>query len=426
MADEKELKPRLGLLDATAINVGAIIGAGIFVVTGIVAGLAGSALVVSMALAAVTAIFTALSFAELTAWLPREGSVYEFGYRLVSPTAGFLGGWMWILSNVFSGAAVSLGLGNYVAALVPGLSPSLIAATACLLFTGLNYVGIQHSAELNDILVAAKLIILGFFIAYGLLYVDASNFEPFRPLDAGVLYGAFYIFFAYGGFARVAVVAEEIKDAKRIVPRAIILSLMISTVFYVLVGIVAVGLVGASSLSGSGHPLALAMGATGSPAAVLLVSFGGVISTASVLLTSILGVSRLAFAMSRRGDLPEALSRIHPRFGSPHISVVIAGMLMTGLALLVDLNNVVAIGTFAMLFYYGVSNFSAMKLPEGDRRYPPAVPVVGAVICIAFLAFVLFASPQAWVSGVAGLLIGVVYFKFIAGRRRRGAAQSTV
>jgi APA family basic amino acid/polyamine antiporter len=426
LADEKELKPRLGLLDATAINVGAIIGAGIFVVTGIVAGLAGSALVVSMALAAVTAIFTALSFAELTAWLPREGSVYEFGYRLISPMAGFLGGWMWILSNVFSGAAVSLGLGNYVAALVPGLSPSLIAATACVLFTGLNYIGIQHSAELNDILVAAKLIILGFFIAYGLLYVDASNFEPFRPLDAGVLYGAFYIFFAYGGFARVAVVAEEIRDAKRIVPRAIILSLMISTVFYVLVGIVAVGLVGASSLSGSGHPLALAMDATGSTAAVLLVSVGGVISTASVLLTSILGVSRLAFAMSRRGDLPGALSRIHPRFGSPHISVVIAGTLMTGLALLVDLTNVVAIGTFAMLFYYGVSNLSAMKLPEGDRRYPPAVPAVGAVICISFLAFVLFASPQAWVSGVAGLLIGVVYFKLIAGRRRRGAAQSTV
>lgn len=121
-------------------------------------------------------------------------------------------------------------------------------------------------------------------------------------------YGAFYIFFAYGGFARVAVVAEEIKDAKRVVPRAIILSLMISTLFYIAVGLVTVGLVGASGLSGSGHPLALAMEVTGNPLAVLLISIGGIISTASVLLTSILGVSRAGFAMSRRGDFPSFLS----------------------------------------------------------------------------------------------------------------------
>ena len=157
------------------------------------------------------------------------------------------------ISNIFSGAAVALGLGNYLSALVPGLSPGIVAAP-CVAFTALNYLGIQHSAELNNLLVVAKLIILGFFVAFGLLFVKAGNFQPFNPVSTGVLYGAFYIFFAYGGFARVAVVAEEIKDAKRVVPRAILLSLMISTLFYIAVGLVAVGLVGAANLSGSGHP----------------------------------------------------------------------------------------------------------------------------------------------------------------------------
>ncbi len=356
------LRRRLGLFDATAINVGAIIGGGIFVVTGIVAGLAGSALVVSMLLAAVTSLFTALSYAELAAWLPEEGSVYEYGYRLLSPSAGFLGGWMWLLSNIFSGAAVALGLGNYTAALIPGLSPNLVAAVVCVAFTAFNYLGIQHSAQLNNALVVAKLLILSFFVAFGLLFVKAGNFQPFEPLRVGVLYGAFYIFFAYGGFARVAVVAGEIRDAERVVPRAIVLSLAISTVFYIAVGMVAVGLVGAGALAGSGHPLALAIGVTGSDTAVLLVSLGGIISTASVLLTSILGVSRLGFAMSRRGDMPAILSKLHPKYGSPSVSVVLTGALMTALALLVDLSSVVAVSTFAMLFYYGVGDLAAMRL----------------------------------------------------------------
>ncbi|MDP2900160.1 MAG: amino acid permease [Candidatus Bathyarchaeota archaeon] len=413
------MKQRLGLFDATAINVGAIIGGGIFVVTGIVAGLAGSALVVSMLLAAVTSLFTALSYAELTAWLPKEGSVYEYGYRLISPAAGFLGGWMWILSNIFSGAAVALGFGNYLSALVPGLSPGVVAAIVSVAFTALNYFGIQHSAGLNNLLVVAKLLILGFFVAFGLLFVKVGNFQPFNPLGTGVLYGAFYIFFAYGGFARVAVVAEEIKDAKRVIPRAIVLSLIISTIFYIAVGLVAVGLVGAGSLSGSGHPLALAIGATGSEAAVLLVSVGGVISTASVLLTSILGVSRLGFAMSRRGDFPAPLSRLHPRFGTPSVSVVASGALMTCLALFVDLGNVIAISTFAMLFYYGVGNIAATRLPKEERKYPTYVSLLGTISCFVFLIFALFLSPQAWAAGLTGLGVGAAYFLALRWRRKR-------
>jgi APA family basic amino acid/polyamine antiporter len=419
LSKKSELKQRLGLFDATAINVGAIIGGGIFVVTGIVAGLAGSALVVSMVLAAVTSLFTALSYAELVAWLPEEGSIYEYGYRLISPAAGFLGGWMWIISNIFSGAAVALGFGNYLSALMPSLSPGIIAAVACVAFTALNYLGIQHSAELNNLLVVSKMIILSFFIVFGLLFVKVENFQPFNFMSTGVLYGAFYIFFAYGGFARVAVVAEEIKDAKHVVPKAIILSLIISTVFYIAIGLVAVGLVGASGLSGSGHPLALAMEVTGNQLAVLLISIGGIISTASVLLTSILGVSRLGFAMSRRGDFPSLLSKLHPRFGTPSVSIIASGVIMTALALFVDLSNVVAISTFAMLFYYGVGNIAAIRLPKEERRYPTYVSLLGTISCFVFLIFALFLAPKAWVAGLIGLGVGGAYFLLVRWNKKK-------
>ncbi len=198
------LKRSIGLWSAVAINVGAIIGGGIFVVTGIVAGYAGSALVILMIIAGVIAFITAWSFATLTAWQPVEGGVYEYGRQRVSPYAGFLAGGMWIVANTFVGAAVSLGFAYYLTAAFPSLPPSIVAAVLCLSFTGLNLVGAKESANVNNVLVSIKLAILGFFIFFGLFYVNAGNFTPFAPLSSGVLFGTFFIFFAHGGFARGA------------------------------------------------------------------------------------------------------------------------------------------------------------------------------------------------------------------------------
>ena len=404
---QSELKPSLGLFDATAISVGAIIGAGIFIVTGIAAGLAGSALVISMLIAAVIALLTALSFAELTAWQPREGSIYEYTYQLISPFAGFLVGWMWIISNTFAGAAVSLGFAYYLTAIFPILPANWFAAIICTAFTVLNFFGIRQSAILNNILVAAKLLILTFFVIFGLTYVNSSNFTPFAPFEVGVLYGAFYIFFAYGGFARVAVISEEVKDARRNVPRAILLSLAISTLVYILVGIVAVGLAGANKLSTSKSPLTDAINITGNTAAVYTISAGGLIATASVLLTSILGVSRMAYAMARRKDLPQAMSQLHTKFNTPYYSIWIIGVSMTLLALFVDLSKVVAISTFALLFYYTLANVSALKLRAQKRLYPQIVPALGVITCLALMIFIPL---EAWIIGVAGLAIGIVVY----------------
>lgn len=408
--EQTTLKPSLSLLDATAISIGAIIGGGIFVVTGIAANTAGSALAVSMLIAAIVSIFTALSFAELTAWQPREGSIYEYTYQLISPFAGFLTGWMWIISNTLAGSAVSLGFAYYLSALWPVLPPNYVAALICLLFTVVNYYGVRGSAELNTMLVAAKLLILTFFIALGLLNLNAANFQPFKPLDIGVLYGAGFFFFAYGGFARAAVISEEVKDAKRNVPRAMLLALGISTVFYLLVGTAAVGLVGPARLAGSNSPLEEAMKATGSTYATTIISVGGLLATASVLLTSILGVSRMAYAMTRRNDLPKQLGRLHPKRRTPTYATWIIGIAMALLALFADLSGIVVVSSFGLLFFYTLANVSALRLKTEKRAYPRILPAVGAVTCLAMLVFLLFASSQSWMVGTAILLMGTAYY----------------
>lgn len=404
------MKASLGLFDATAISVGAIVGAGIYVVIGIAAGLAGPAVIVSMLIAAVISTLTALSYAELTSFMPREGGVYEFAHELLSPFVGFVTGWMWLVSNIFTGAAVSLGFAYYLKAAGIGVDVKLLAAATCLAFTVLNYFGVKHSATVNNVLVVAKVLILCFFVVFGLAFMHPQNLSPFVHSGKGVLYATVYVFFAFGGFGRVAVVAEEVRDPRKTVPRAIVLSLLISTLLYVSVGLVAIGLVGAAGLGSSGSPLTDAIDSTHNQLAFYLVSAGGLLATASVLLTSVLGVSRVMYSMARRDELPGVLSVVSRATGTPHLSVWASGLLMIVLVLLIDLEKVVVVSTFALLFYYAVANASALRLGKAARTYPRAVPVAGLATCALLLAFVLSASPKGWAIGVASLAAGAVFF----------------
>lgn len=162
----------------------------------------------------------------------------------------------------------------------------------------------------------------------------------------------------------------------------------ISTIIYILVGSVAVGLIGAESLGKSISPLTEAISTVGNPILVYVVSLGGMLATASVLLTSILGVSRMAFAMARKKDLPSALSKLHPKYNTPYGSILIVGVVMTMLALFVDLAGVVAVSTFALLFYYALANVSALRLKTDVRLYPKLVPAIGLATCVILLAFI--------------------------------------
>ena len=410
------LKREIGLFDATTLGIGAIIGSGIFIVTGIVAGIAGPAMVFSILIAGAIAIFSAMSVAELGAWLPEEGGTYAYAQKLISPFAGFIAGWIWIFSNIFVGAAVSLGFAHYFVTLFPSIPVKAIAVIICLVFLIINYLGLKGSVLFNNLLVITKILILLFFIAFGLGFLRPGTFTPFAPEGSvGVLSGAALIFFAYTGFARVTIMAEEVRDPEKTIPRSIYLALGISTVIYLLVSIVAMGLAGSPALAHSGSPLADAIGVTGSSGAVAVIALGAMIATASVLLTTIMGISRIIFSMARSNDLPDIFGRIHPQFSTPHYAIVITGTGMIAALLLADLTLVVSVSTFAMLLYYLIANIAALRLPREHRRYPFWVPGLGALSCVGLIVFL---SPDSWIIGCVGLAIGAAWFFF---RRRRVA-----
>jgi len=402
------LKREIGLFGATALGIGAIIGSGIFIVTGIVAGIAGPAMIISVLIAGVIALFSALCVAELSAYLPEEGGTYAYAQKLISPLAGFIAGWIWVFSNIFVGAAVSLGFAHYFATLFPALTVKGIAVFICLIFIIINYIGLKESTILNNLLVTLKVLILLFFIAFGLGFFSTANLTPLAPAGiSGILSGAALIFFAYTGFARVTIMAEEVQNPRVTIPRSIYLALAISTILYIFVSVIAVGLVGAPALSRSGSPLADAIRVTGSSPAVLLISTGAMIATASVLLTTIMGISRIVFAMSRKGDLPAFLNRLHPRFNTPHYAIWLSGACMIAAILLADITLVVAVSTFAMLVFYLIADIAALRIPSDFQKYPRIVPLIGAVSCIALIGFLTINS---WLIGCIGLVIGMVYY----------------
>jgi len=405
------LAPALGFMDAIALGLGAIIGGGIFIVTGIAAGLAGPALVLSIILAAAISIITALSFVELTQWLPAEGSVYAYSRILISPFAGFLSGWMWIASNIFTGAAVALGVAHYLRSLLPGVNPKWISVLLCLGVALLNLLGVRHSARVNNVLVGTKVIVLLLFVAVGAFFFRPVHFTPFFTSATGLFRGAFFIFFAFAGFARVAIVAEEVRDARKNVSRSMVLALVLSALTYIAVSIVALGLVGSSRLAGSKSPLADAIRVVGSPALVYLVSLGGMLAMASVLLTSILGVSRMIFAMAREGDLPIFLGRLHAKYHTPHFAILIAGVGCAIVAAFFDVTAVVAISTFAVLFNYSLANASALRL-KAECVYPRAFPISGLLLCLFLM---LFIQAHSFAAGIICLLLGVL--SYLASKR---------
>ncbi len=399
------LKRTLGLFDAFAIGIGAIIGSGIFVVTGIAAGLAGPALLISLIIGALISGFTALSFAELAEAIPKEGGGYEFARELISPFAGFISGWLWILSNVVTGVVVALGFASYLVLFLPfPVNVNLIAALACLVVTFINYLGARDSSLVNDILVVIKLLILALFVILGLGFVKAGNFSPFMPTgEIGIMQGATLIFFAYSGFARVTLISEEVKEPKKNIPRAIILALVVSTVVYMLVSFTAIGLVGYKELASSGSPLADAAKSV-SANLTYFVSIGALVATFSVLLTTLLGLSRISFAMSSESDLPRFFSRLDER-STPYYTVLVFGFTMAILATFSNLLQAIALANFGSLLYYLLANYAALKLEK--RVYPRIIPVLGIITCMVLLVFLTW---DAWIRGCIVLFAGCVYY----------------
>ncbi|HYJ80624.1 MAG TPA: APC family permease [Longimicrobiaceae bacterium] len=418
---EPGLRRTLGLADAVGIGFGAIVGAGIFVVTGIAAGVAGPALLLALPLAGLAAAANALSSAELAASYPLAGGTYEYGRRLLHPWAGFAAGWMFLASKTAAAGTVGLGLAAYLDRIAPGVPGRAVAVGAVVLFTAVNALGIRRSSALNLAMVAISVAALVVFTAFALPAFDPAHLRPFAPSGAGgVLQAAALLFFAYTGYARVATLGEEVRDPRRTIPRAILVTVAGVSLLYLAVAVAAVGAGGAARMAGTAAPLAEVAGAVGPRWLEAVVSAGAVCAMLGVLLSQLLGLSRMVFAMARGGDLPEALARVDGRSGAPLRAVLLVGAAAALAAGLGTLHGVAAAASFAILLYYGVANLAALRLPRADRLYPAAVPAFGLAAC-ALLAASL--PPRTVLTGLAVLAAGAVVrtaVRTLAGRGDSG------
>lgn len=379
----------LVLVDAIGIGFGAIVGAGIFVVTGIAAGIAGPSLLLGLLVAGIAATANALSAARLAVAYPQAGGAYEYGYRLLSPWAGFAAGWMFLVSKIAAAGTVALGLAGYLATLVPGIPPRGIAVAAIVAFTALNYVGVKRSSHVNLLIVSISTGALVVFIVAGAGDIRTSRFEPFAPGGAGgVLQASALLFFAYTGYARIATLAEEVRGPSRVIPAAIGVTIAGAIVLYVLTAFVALGTVGADALAATAAPLHVAALASSGPSVAAVVSVGGVAAMLGVILSQLLGLSRTTLAMARRQDLPAWLAHVHPRFAVPGRAVIAVGALSAIVAATGALQNIAATASFAILAYYGIANVAALRMPSANTAWARAVPLVGLAGC-TLLAFSL-------------------------------------
>lgn len=411
------LRRQLGLLDAVGIGFGVIIGAGIFVVTGVAARMAGPAMIVSLAIAAIAATCNALSSAELAARYPQSGGTYEYGNQLLGPWQGFVAGWMFLASKIAAAGVVAMGLGAYAAMLMPGLDPRLLAVGAVVLFTILNYFGVRRTSKVNLVIVMLSMSSLLLLVILGASSFRTTNLRPFAPAGAGgVMEGAAILFFAYTGYARIATLGEEVHDPGRTIPRAIMITMFCSALLYAAVALVSVGAIGAPAMAASGAPLGVAATAAGGPLLAKLIAVGAVSAMLGVILSQIMGMSRMAFAMARRSDLPVLLAAVHPRYGVPHRAVAVIGICAAVIAATGSLQSVAAAASFAILVYYGIANWAALRLDRADRLYHPFVPAAGLLVC-AVLAASLRRNVIA--GGIVILMSGLVVRSVMLWRRSR-------
>jgi basic amino acid/polyamine antiporter, APA family len=402
---KERLLRELRLVDAIAIGLGAIIGAGIFVVTGVAAGVAGPAFLVGLVLAGIVATFNALSSAQLAATYPQSGGTYEYGYRVLNPWLGFSAGWMFLASKIAAGGTVALGIASYLKPLFPALPERGTAVGAVVILTVINYFGIRRTGKLNTLIVAFSLGALIYFVISGIPVFDISNLQPFALSGVGgILESAALMFFAYTGYARLATLGEEVADPKHTIPRAIVAALGIAAFLYLAVALVAVGGIGAQDMAATNSPIERAAQAFPLPGTAQVVAVGATFAMFGVLLSQILGISRMAFAMARRNDLPPTLDHVNS-YGIPDRGVILTGSILVVVVLLGTLEVIVAGAAFTILLYYSIANLAAIRMRESDRLFPKWVPVLGLVSCL-LLAFTLEIGVIG--SGIGLLVLGLL------------------
>jgi APA family basic amino acid/polyamine antiporter len=480
-ADQKErrLRRTLGPVHVTLLGIGAIIGAGIFATIGTAAAGdaarpgAGPSLMLSFAITATVCAFTALCYAEMASMAPISGSAYTYSYATLGELVAWIIGWDLILEYAIGNVAVAISWANYfrtfmhdafgvaipawlstdfrTAAKIPGLMDNaphilgvpvvfnLLAFGIVTLLTMVLVWGIRESARLNAVMVVVKIVVLLFFIGIALHFVSpssmAANWRPFQPAGwGGTLAGAAVVFFAYIGFDAVSTVAEETRNPSRDLPIGILASLVICTLFYIVVAAVFVGLIPYDQLlhrlaTEQAEPLTMALNHVAPHAtwASAIVAFGSVVAHTAVLLVFQLGQPRIFFSMARDGLLPPAFANVHPRFKTPHVTTIATGILVGGCAAVMSIDEMVDLTNIGTLFAFVLvcAGVIVLRYRAPDRVRPFKVPFgawplpgLGALSCL-FLIYYL--PPSSWWRFVAWLLIGLsVYLSYGYSRSHLG------
>lgn len=453
-ASDHSLKRTLSALDLTALGIGAIIGTGIFVLTGVAAATqAGPAIMLSFVFAGIACIFSALCYAEFASMLPIAGSAYTYAYATVGELLAWIIGWDLILEYTIGASAVSVGWSGYLYKFLQGFGinlPPWLATDAwsltefvhknlpgqtvvppevmgipivfnlpailiVLLITALLVIGIRESARFNATMVVIKISVVLFVIVAGLFWVRPENWTPFFPFGVqGIFAGAAYIFFAYIGFDAVSTTAEEAKNPQRDLPIGIIASLVICTLLYILVCVILTGLVPYDQINHHA-PISAAFSDIGITWAAILISIGALSGLTSVLLVLLLSQPRIFFAMSRDGLLAPWFSKIHPKFGTPAHATLLTGCvvaLMAGFTPIEVLAEMTNIGT---LFAFSLVCLAVIilryKAPHLERSFKvPWVPLVPILGILCNIGMMIFLKPVTWARLVAWLLLGLIIY----------------
>ena len=429
------LKRALRATDLTFLGIGAIVGAGIFVLTGVAAAkYAGPAIMLSFVISGAACAMAALCYAEFAAMIPIAGSAYSYSYATMGELIGWIIGWDLVLEYAIGSAAVAVGWSGYLGVILRGLGINLPFALThapgaggvidlpalliVFLISGVLYVGISESARLNSIIVVIKLFAIAVVILGGAFFVRPANWTPFIPFGwSGMMKGAAVIFFAYIGFDAVSTAAEEVIDPNRDLPIGILGSLFICTVLYILVAAVLTGMVPAHLIDVK-SPLASAFVLRGLNFAAWIVSFGAVAGLTSVLLVLLLGQSRVFFAISRDGLLPAAFSKVHPRFHTPYVPTLLTAVAVGLTAAFLPIEEIAELTNIGTLFAFVLVCLSVwiLRRVEPSLKRPfrtplvPLVPILGVIFC----GFLMASLPGVtWIRFFIWMALGfVIYFAY--------------
>ncbi|MEV5068558.1 amino acid permease [Microbacterium sp. LMI12-1-1.1] len=401
------LQRRLGLGDAVFIGLGSMIGAGVFAVWAPAADAAGTGLLIGLAIAAIVAFGNATSSAQLAAAHPTSGGTYAYGRAELGPWWGFVAGWGFVVGKIASCAAMALTFAAYVA---PAGWERPVAIVAVVALTAVNWFGVTRTAGAARVIVVISLGALAAAVTAAFSADAASSWFSAETVweggGYGILQSAGLLFFAFAGYARIATMGEEVRDPRRVIPRAIVIAFLVALAVYAVVAVAVLSALGPAGVAASTEPVADAAARSGWGWIGVVVRVGAAAASLGALLALIAGVSRTAFAMSREGDLPRLLDRVHPRWGVPHRAEVAAALVAVALVALVDLRGAIGFSSFGVLLYYFVANVAAFRQAPDARRYPMALQIIGAIGCL------VLAATLPWQSVVGGVIVvaaGVLY-----------------